>query len=725
MNLLATCLVPALQRGGAVCERYLLAHCRQGLAADEACNWVRQLLQLRSLGCFFPPEHGLRKAVLALARLCRPLSQEGAAQLSSRQLVHALQLLQILAPAPVAALRTQLRRDLDRLLALRGCSSDSQHTLLAAHVRQLSLLAPLAELSRGLLNTKGPAPVAGSAGSWQVLLEWQLTLARAESAEEARSPLSAKVLLESCWQQRLEVVAGLCRASDWNLDYYCRSGLASLLRQCRQLARFCAAAAVLSRLRMLQQMLLDARLAGTAPAPAWRQDYASALAELLQPPLAAMDLPSINTRPLPPQLAPAAPAVSEALVLELDYWQRRLAVALAGADCPSLCDCALVLPLLYKPGWLLAAAGETGAAQLFRSAWQLLAQYWRLAQALPGPVKAVLTTLATQAGAGWLQLAPARVEQWQDCLLQRWPAEEQQVAVALPAATGMQQLPLAAVPALLATSLRSLTAITPEWFTRSTVQPATLAAVAADLELLEQGAAALKVEALENLCALLRDCHAWAGAIPATLLGQAHAQLLVLLDQAAAWQDARPDPLLLQALQAALATARQLPAVVAETVSGMLPALEKELQDYLQRLALVLEKPTRLELTCAGPVPGPQQGRLLVAILKPLLRFLLLDAASDVAARRAQRKTRITHLTVKLLGAAEGLILEAGDDCPARLPDATALRRLQRALPAEAGKLSCESRGVAGRCFKLRLPWQPVGLGAVTSATGCQAQNPA
>jgi len=712
MNLLATCLVPALQRGAAVCEQYLLAHCRRVLAADQAGEWLRQLLQLRALGCFFPPEHGLHKAALALARLCRPLSQEGAVRLSSRQLVHALQLLQILAPAPVAALRTHLRRDLDRLLALQDCGSVSHHALLVTRVRQLSLLPPLAELPCGLSNTKGPAPVTGSAGHWQALLDWQLTLARAEAAGQARLPPSATTLLEPCWQRRLEAVAGLCRVSDWSLDYFCRSGLASLLRQCRQLARFCAAETALSRLRLLQLLLLEVHLAGTAPAPTWRQDYACTLVALLQPPLAAVDLPSIPTRPLPSDLAPAAPAVSEALVLELGYWQRSLAAALAGMDCPSLCDSAVVLPLLYKPGWLLAAAGETGAAQLFRSAWQLLAQYWRRAQALPAPVRAVLAPLAAQTGASWLQLTPLRVEQWQDCLLQQWPAEEPQLAVALPAGTGMQQLPLAAVPALLATSLRSLTAITPEWFNSATVQPAVLAALQADLVLLEQGAAALKVEALENWCALLRDCHACAGTIPAALLGQAHAQLVVLLDQAAAWQEARPDPQLLQALQAALATARQLPAALAEAAPGLVPALERELeralerelQDYLQQLAVVLEKPTRLELSCAGPLPGEQQCRLLVAVLKPLLRFLLLDAASDVAARRAQRKTRITRLSVKVQGTAEGLALEAGDDCQVRLPDAASLRRLQRALPAEAGVLSCESSGVAGRSFKLRLP---------------------
>lgn len=685
MNTAANCLLPLLQRGAERCEQLLLARCRQALRVEERQEWLALLLRLKAFGSCLPPEYPQRATTLRLAHLCWPLVREAAATLAPHLLVHALRLLQVLATAPACALHQQMRAELDTLLTIQTADRDQCPAALIPCLHRLDRLRRLSVL---------PAPANCQSGATVLAWHWQIVLDQAVSGTPAAlSP----GLLESWWQLWLDRVAALCRLSDWSLAYFCRTGLAARLRQCRLLAQFSGCASALERLQVLLQLLLAAHLAGGPPTPVWQRQYALALMAARQA-LGARPMAGNSVIEASPVPAADRAGFAAAVAAELRQGQSRLAAVQSSKDSSGSSLSGQLLPPLYRAGWLLDAAGHTSVALLLRSLWQLLAEYWRRGLPLPAPIQGLLAGLAARPGQTWPELPPALQYQWQERVLQHWP-DEHKLAVALTHEQALQQLPLAAVPALLSRSLRTLTGLSQDWF--AAPPPETLARLRTDLALLEQGAAALGATVLEAWCAVLRDCHAPGLHIEPSLLGQAHARLLLMLDQAAAWQDPQPDPALLQALHAALAHARQ--SVGSAAPPAVVPALERELQVYLSSLAEVLEKPARLALYCEGPAPPRALCPLLAAALKPLLRFLLLDGASETAARRAQRKTRITQISVRLQSGSGAWRLEVGDDCVGPSPDATVLRRLQRALPASASGLDCTNAGPAGRRFSLLL----------------------
>jgi hypothetical protein len=236
-----------------------------------------------------------------------------------------------------------------------------------------------------------------------------------------------------------------------------------------------------------------------------------------------------------------------------------------------------------------------------------------------------------------------------------------------------------------------------------------------ELALLEKGAAAMKVWPLEQLCTLLiavyethlRD----EVALPATLLQDAHRQLVRMLDQSAAWREATAVPALVQALELWLRDSLELKSACREpSGTGLLADggdCEQTLRAYLLSclgtLASVLERPVRLQLDVGGVKLDASRMMQVVDCLRPLIKFMLLDQSVDARTRQAMHKPRISTLAVTLRATSARLTITAGEDSHEEVLHAAELQRLQRRLPKVAGPLACESHAGRGRSFTFTL----------------------
>jgi len=694
---LEPCLQAALQLAALRCTELLPAACRAPASDVLAGELQTRLAVIRALGSCMQATVAGRQRTELPEKLYRSLSAASEPELRERLLVQALRMLQGLAVTPLAALLAALQARIQQLLC--RLPAQEPHTLaaLAALVAELQGLHTLPALAVLDLPPHGGITPAGKCAT---LLHWQRALEQWRWHERYPPLRPAVAALRHCLQHELAGLAQQCLQSDWTLAAYCSKGLQQVLARL-QLVEWGSTAAA-TRWYLQAGELLEMHLDGRAPDPARLQQWFVRLYRRVEQGV----MPSANAGAEVP-----APGLSRETVAELATWRHLLVQAVAehGANQPGAGEA--LLRLLYKPGWVLAELGRLPAARLFRTAWQMLAQYRHLGLQEPPGLMTLLQQLPALLDPE-ATVTPNALERWQQQLLRLWPSGARNGALGIPltlaCAEDPQLVALAAVPDLLSVSFSTLTQVEQHWFEPEPLSRARRTQLSAELDLLEKGSAALKVWALEELCALLLELHARHDAegrdAPAALLWQAHRQLLRMLDEAAAWQEQTRDADLLAHMRHWLDGTGERTEPAAAGMPAGLARLQQRLQAWLKSLADVVEKPVRLQVVGAAAALSPALWMQLEAGLKPLLKLLLFDNAADIPTRRALHRPRTSTFVIRFGVCAEGLVVEVDEDSRAPVLDQARLLRLQRTLPGSAGPLGCELLPGSGRRLRFVLP---------------------
>lgn len=667
----------------------LFATDRERLAAPNSRTHTT-LKTLVALTRYFPAEHSVRKAGKQLELIWPPLVHEPRGAVAGKLLHYYFRVRQDLLGTPRAALRQALQESVQALIdeTLVSAPDAARITDGMQGLQQLAVFLP--EFPVRVPYAKRLSPLAQ-------LYWWQQQLELAAAGEQPG--LTAPQLVLAPWlQETRERCAQLCAASDWSLDYFCRSGLARSLWQMRGLTAFAGDEALTGLLEKIGDHCLDLHLAGTGPQ-----------AEVLQAWMVRLfttsrdrDTGQTDSEQTETVLNPEAQAVYEQ---ELTRYRLLLQEELAEGTPLPLTAC--LITLLYKLTWIFAVAARKPWSRLCYCAYRVALQCWRGKRPLPAQCHAVLSGMALALGT---QVSADELRCWRECLLQHWPhwtGDGKRPIALCPDAE--QATPLDAVPLLLSDSFTTLVRVPAGSF----IEPAAelCRQLLQELTLLEKGAAAMKVWPLEQLCTLLiavYETHLRDGAeLPLILLQLAHRQLVHMLDQSAAWQEAQSDEILIRELEDWLAHC----SACREPFPGIEPhpaekgelLLRELLLTHLGTLAAVLERPVRLHLDMGAVKLDDTRMTQVLDCLKPLVKFMLLDRSVDTRGRHAMHKPRVSTLTVTLRSTSSTLVLSVGEDSHEDALPQAEVNRLQRRLPKLAGPLVCESRAGLGRCFTLTL----------------------
>jgi len=369
-----------------------------------------------------------------------------------------------------------------------------------------------------------------------------------------------------------------------------------------------------------------------------------------------------------------------------------------------------VLLLHYRLPWILAAVGQHSLAQLCQLWCQCLLVHWQHRM----PVSAGLQTLwscipAVLDLSQWPRLSAGQICRWHLQLLQAWPVlparpVEQVVFVGVREGED-ESVPLAGIPERLAREFGLLTEqVTAEWFADATSYAPHAAALTAQLLLLEQGAAALKILAIESFCSQLLALHQKVRSapleqsFPADLLWRAHQHLRDMLDEITAWQEPVPDAEIGTAIKQWLQSVpelQQLPLPLADPAAAMLARV----QSFVDSFARSVEQPLRFSVELCQALPESQL-LLCEEALIALLRFLVLEQVQNQPQRRQALKPVAATLLLKLESTEDGIaveITEAGVEMP---PDTKTLKRLRHKLPEAVQRLYCRTVPGRGRSFR-------------------------
>ncbi len=686
-------------------------------AAAPTMRTQGALKMLVALTRFFPEEHRVRRAGKQLEMIWPPLVHEPRGAAAGKLLHYYFRVRQDLLDAPDMALRRAMR-DLARTAVEDAQLAGDETRIVECEQRLLGLAGFLTE---PCVDAERLAPMTPLARlfCWQHALE--LT-----TSEQAGFGVVSPLLLPDMLAV-LDRCTALCRASDWSLDYFCGTGLARSLWHLRGIARFGADARVAQLFAELDDECLDMHLAGSRPQADLMQQWLARLFEVTHGGAAREQTPD------------AAPDLAFRSVYdqELAKYRRQLQTELHGElhdelhdgasgeahsepDAPVHKVSASLITLLYKLTWVFAAAGQRDWARFCHCAYRVALQFWRTRRPLTPACHAMLLNLAAEPG---MPLLDTVLRQWRQQLLQDWPSwtGDTKRPIALRPEEG-QVVALEAVPDLLSGSFTALVQAG-----RLTQLPSAQACrpffqvlmqdlsseLLQELVLLEKGAAAMKVWPLEQLCTLLIAIYETRLreeiALPATLLQDAHRQLLRMLDQAAAWHEVRIDTHLVQSLETwlnaalkARSAARELSGSVELGADGE-QTLRAHLLSCLGTLASVLERPVRLQLDAGTVRLDSSRLTRVLDCLRPLIKFMLLDQSIDASSRNAMHKPRVSTLTITLRATGATLIITAGEDSHEDVLAQPELQRLQRRLPKTAGPLLCESRAGRGRSFTFTL----------------------
>lgn len=365
--------------------------------------------------------------------------------------------------------------------------------------------------------------------------------------------------------------------------------------------------------------------------------------------------------------------------------------------------------LHYRLPWLLQAAGQYGLARLAHLWQRGVLLHWQLRRPLTPSLIALLAGLSALLDMSqWRTLAAMQITDVMLQLLQQWPSPQPHGVASVPLCIGKApaSIPLAGVPDLLAQSFVVLNRADETWFISGAAFACHAAAIAAELQLLEQGAAAVKVQAVERFCSLLLALQHKASQpmqqrdFPAQLLWRGHCHLLELLDEAAAWQDPQVDPQLMAELQ----TWQQRgvheplpPWSEPGAPAGMtLDELAQRLSLFVDKLAETLEHPLRFSMSIAPALPSTLLP-LCDTCLQPLLRFLVLEQLQETTLRRQAHRPLAISLHLRLDVGDDGVMVELREDGCERAPDHQALKRLRHKLPPSVQRLLWRTLAGSGR----------------------------
>jgi len=378
-----------------------------------------------------------------------------------------------------------------------------------------------------------------------------------------------------------------------------------------------------------------------------------------------------------------------------------------------------LLTCFYKLHWVSLAVKLPQLSSLCGCFWQLLLQHWHHKLALGAATLQVLQKFCTRLESmqtplendvGWWQL--------QNRLLRLWPALESKDEMPILLLDKKSKnaiypdglITLARVPQLLSGAFTALVNANRHWFVSYKNLAAHRIYLQQELLLLERGAAAMRLPALEQLCTLLLelhstlDDHADAETFPAELLWNTHQLLLNMLDQAAAWQDPELDMVLVSRLQSWLGQTLACDKIqIQEPPPVLQPSwlqLSNELTRQVKILAAMMELPVRMVLAQPSMQLSVPTLQLLEQSLRPLLKFIMLDSTQDGNSRSAVHKPVINSINISVQAQHQALVVIVEQDSH-EPPPPRLLRTLQHKLPRAAGKLTCAVNTGTGRTFRI------------------------
>ena len=378
-----------------------------------------------------------------------------------------------------------------------------------------------------------------------------------------------------------------------------------------------------------------------------------------------------------------------------------------------------LLTWFYKLQWICLAVKCPQLSGLCGCFWQFLLQHWYHKLALGAATLQVLQTFCTRLESmqtpmendvGWWQL--------QNRLLRLWPALESKDEMPILLLDKKSKnaiypdglITLARVPQLLSGAFTALVNANRHWFVSYENLTAHRIYLQQELLLLERGAAAMRLPALEQLCTLLLELHsalddyADAETFPAELLWSTHQLLLNMLDQAAAWQDPELDMVLVSRLQSWLGQTVSCDKIQLQEPPPLLQPswlqLSNELTRQVKILAAMMELPVRMVLAQPSMQLSVPTLQLLEQSLRPLLKFIMLDSTQDGNSRSAVHKPVINSINISVQAQHQALVVIVEQDSH-EPPPPRLLKTLQHKLPRAAGKLTCAVNTGTGRTFRI------------------------
>jgi hypothetical protein len=637
-----------------------------------------------------------------------------------------------------------LERVLAALLAGSARSTDSQAAALGS-LQLLQQFLPVVPEPPLPLAEAAPRQQSGGVSQLCELLQCQAHL-REEAADATEA---ARAALQQHLQQALLQVSRACRHSDWTLAGCIASGLARQCRELTLLGTFAGDAALAQQLAALEARLL---LWHAAPQPPVPQQLALVQRQLLALTRGRTDLCRVlqlhASPPAPPLPAlPADLAPAECV---------RLATLLQPALVPGACCSETLMFACYRLAWVLQALGQQVLAELGLLLYQLLVQHWQQRAALLSPQQVLL--------AAWLEQVAVAVgsaastdcdaegrtagiaagiggQADKECAALRpllagvsdavacWPhslrgsggstqgaagsdaAGLDSVLLAVPAARHSKALDIRQLPEYLAASLSALLQVDAAWFVERSTWLRCADVLQEELQLLEQGAAALRLVELEGFCSLLLAVHVQLqanlpqGPWPGDLLWRAHHELVLMLDRAALWLEPQPAVETLRLLGECLHGSEECCLALLRTPRAATPVLRLAcaMALFAQQAGRLLGRPLRIRFDAPASLREDFEPELL-RTLQEILRCLLLQHESSAELRRSQRQALATTIVITLVlpddAACEVSLLEIGSR---GLPGGKALQRLQRSLAPAAQALYCEEVPRIGRRVQYRV----------------------
>ena len=692
------------------------------------------------LARFFPNQHAIHSAGKKLLRVGPPLLFNNNSEIKSSLLHYYFQVLLGLQLPPVAALQQLLH---DRVTNLEIEFSGVASCSTAAKNLDIPLNATTALLTTVMkfcAYKVEPSTVFMSPNKSASQLNSDLiSLLQGDMYYQMHSPFAdqkldvATYILHPYCDSLLEALIENCIKSVWSLTHFSSSVLPHLCNNLQKIAQFLDDNSMHNSCMALEATLITLHACNDEPAADTldrllvlifrlrRGEEISAALLAWQAMLSGAEVEAEaveyeKDKPHRMDETMAAVFVQEVQLYQCYIQNFLLAVSPKSQTAAVSQD---LLTWFYKLQWICLAVKCPQLSGLCGCFWQFLLQHWYHKLALGAATLQVLQTLCTRLESmqtpmenvvGWWQL--------QNRLLRLWPALESKDEMPILLLDKKSKnaiypdglITLARVPQLLSGAFTALVNANRHWFVSYENLTAHRIYLQQELLLLERGAAAMRLPALEQLCTLLLelhsalDDHADAETFPAELLWSTHQLLLNMLDQAAAWQDPELDMVLVSRLQSWLGQTLACDKIQLQEPPPLLQPswlqLSNELTRQVKILAAMMELPVRMVLAQPSMQLSVPTLQLLEQSLRPLLKFIMLDSTQDGNSRSAVHKPVINSINISVQAQHQALVVIVEQDSH-EPPPPRLLKTLQHKLPRAAGKLTCAVNTGTGRTFRI------------------------
>ncbi len=694
------------------------------------------------LARFFPNQHAIHSAGKKLLRVGPPLLFNNNSGIKSSLLHYYFQVLLGLQLPPVAALQQLLHDQVTKLeidfSGVASCNTDAKNLDIPLNATTALLTAVMkfcaykVEPSTVFMSPNKSASQLNS--DLIALLQGDMYYQMHSPFADQKRDVTTYILRPYC-DSLLEALIENCIKSVWSLTHFSSSVLPHLCNNLQKIAQFLDDNSMHNSCMALEATLITLHACNDEPAAdtldrllvlifrlrrgeeisaallAWQAILSGAEAEA--------EAEAVEYEKDKPRLMDETMAA--VFVQEVQLYQCYIQNFLLAVS-PKSQTAAVSQELLtwfYKLQWISLAVKCPQLSGLCGCFWQFLLQHWYHKLALGTATLQVLQTFCTRLenmqtpmenDVGWWQL--------QNRLLRLWPALESKDEMPILLLDKKSKnaiypdglITLARVPQLLSGAFTALVNANRHWFVNYENLTAHRIYLQQELLLLERGAAAMRLPALEQLCTLLLelhsalDDHADAETFPAELLWSTHQLLLNMLDQAAAWQDPELDMVLVSRLQSWLGQTVSCDKIQLQEPPPLLQPswlqLSNELTRQVKILAAMMELPVRMVLAQPSMQLSVPTLQLLEQSLRPLLKFIMLDSTQDGNSRSAVHKPVTNSINISVQAQHQALVVIVEQDSH-EPPPPRLLKTLQHKLPRAAGKLTCAVNTGTGRTFRI------------------------